>query len=115
MERVCFRLQVLPDRLAEYRDRHAAVWPEMLQALQATGWTNYSLFLGDDGLLIGYFETVSLDAALSGMESVDVNARWQAEMAQYFEGLGSERPDTGFARLGEIFHLEHQLERPRQT
>ncbi|HEV7147882.1 MAG TPA: L-rhamnose mutarotase [Pedococcus sp.] len=115
MERVCFRLQVRPDRLAEYRKRHAAVWPEMLQALLASGWTNYSLFLGDDGLLIGYFETASLDTALRAMESTDVNARWQAEMAQYFEGLGSERPDTGFTRLGEIFHLEDQLEGPRRS
>ena len=33
MERVCFQLQVRPDRLEEYKARHAAVWPEMLHAL----------------------------------------------------------------------------------
>ena len=33
MERVCFQLQVRADRLDEYRERHAAVWPEMLAAL----------------------------------------------------------------------------------
>ena len=43
--------------------RHAAVWPDMLRALHETGWHNYSLFLRDDGLLIGYFETPDLDAA----------------------------------------------------
>ena len=46
MERVCFRLQVKADRLEEYRGRHQAVWPEMLEALTASGWQNYSLFLG---------------------------------------------------------------------
>ena len=56
-ERVCFQLQVKPDRIDEYRERHAAVWPDMLEALKATGWNNYSLFLRDDGLLIGYVET----------------------------------------------------------
>src|SRR5947208_1578533 len=95
MQRVCFQLQVRPDRMTDYAARHAAVWPEMLQALAATGWHNYSLFLGEGGLLVGYFETPDLDAALSGMGATEVNARWQAEMAEFFEGLdGEARPDN---------------------
>ena len=39
MERVCFQLRVRADRLDEYRERHRAVWPEMLAALSAAGWT----------------------------------------------------------------------------
>ena len=39
------------------------------------------------------------------MEETDVNARWQAEMAEFFELPSGERPDTGFTRLQEIFHL----------
>ena len=65
--RVCFQLQVRPDRIDEYRARHAAVWPDMLQALADTGWHNYSLFLRDDGLLIGYVETPSIAEAQAGM------------------------------------------------
>ena len=41
MERVCFQLQVKPERLAEYRARHAHVCPEILAALARTGWHNY--------------------------------------------------------------------------
>jgi L-rhamnose mutarotase len=110
MERVCFQLQVRPDRVEEYAERHRAVWPEMLEALAATGWTNYSLFLRDDGLLIGYLETPSIDDAVAGMEATEVNARWQAEMAELFVDLGDARPDTGFLRLTEVFHLEDQLD-----
>lgn len=109
MERVCFQLQVKRDRLEEYAARHAAVWPEMLRALASTGWHNYSLFLREDGLLIGYFETPNLQAALEEMERTEVNRRWQADMAPYFSDLGDARPDTGFRRLAEIFHLEDQL------
>jgi L-rhamnose mutarotase len=109
MQRVCFQLQVRSDRLEEYKARHAAVWPEMLRALADNGWHNYSLFLRPDGLLIGYFETPSLDRATAGMNATDVNARWQAEMAGFFEDLGDARPDTGFLRLEEVFHLEDQL------
>ena len=105
MERACFLLRVRPDRLEEYRERHAAVWPEMLDALRETGWRNYSLFLGDDGLLVGYLETEDFAAAQAGMEAMDVNARWQASMAEFFELPGGARPDTGFTRLEEVFHL----------
>ncbi len=111
MRRVCFQLQVRPDRLEEYRARHAAVWPEMLQALHETGWHNYSLFLREDGLLVGYFETPDLDAAREGMAATDVNARWQAEMAELFTELDGRTPDQGFLVLDEVFHLEDQLER----
>jgi len=110
MQRVCFQLQVKPDRIEEYKARHAAVWPDLLKALAATGWHNYSLFLRADGLLIGYFETPSLQAARAGMSETGVNARWQAEMAEFFAGLADGRPDTRFLQLEEIFHLEDQLD-----
>jgi L-rhamnose mutarotase len=105
VERVCFLLRVRPDRLEEYKARHRAVWPEMQEALRATGWGNYSLFLADDGLLVGYLETEDFEAARAGMEATEVNARWQAEMAEFFELPGDQRPDTGFRRLQEVFHL----------
>jgi len=106
MERVCFLLKVKGDRLEEYKHRHEAVWPEMLQALRETGWRNYSLFLRDDGLLVGYFETPDYAKALEGMAGREVNERWQREMAGFFENLGGRRPDEGFLRLQEVFHLE---------
>ena len=66
MERVCWTMRVRPERLEEYKAAHRAVWPEMLEALSATGWTNYSLFLTEDGLLIGYLETDDFEAAMAG-------------------------------------------------
>ena len=112
MPRYCFQLQVKPDRIAEYRERHAAVWPEMLRALAETGWHNYSLFLRPDGLLIGYVESPDLAAAQAAMDDTEVNQRWQAEMAEFFEALDAQpyvRPDQGFILLEEVFHLEDQL------
>src|SRR5205809_300178 len=79
MQRICFVLQVKPDLLAEYRERHANVWPEMRDALSAAGWHNYSLFLRDDGMLIGYVETADFQKALQAMASTEVNTRWQRE------------------------------------
>lgn len=108
MPRYCFQLQVRPERMAEYRERHRAVWPEMLAALRDTGWRNYSLFLRGDGLLIGYVEADDLAAAQAGMAATVVNTRWQTEMAPFFLDL-DRRPDEGFLLLEEVFHLEDQL------
>src|SRR3954464_3607191 len=99
MERGCFQVRVRADRIDEYRERHQAVWPEMLAALSSAGWTNYSLFLAPDGLLIGYLETKDFEAAEKAMAETDVNARWQAEMEQFFDG------PLAFDRLEEVFHL----------
>jgi L-rhamnose mutarotase len=90
----------------EYRTRHAAVWPEMRDALADAGWRNYSIFLTDAGEVIGYVECDDFAAILAAMEATDVNARWQAEMAPFFEGLDGRRADEGMQVVPEIFHLD---------
>jgi L-rhamnose mutarotase len=104
VQRVCFILKVKRERLAEYRERHAEVWPEMREALSAAGWHNYSLFCTEEGMVVGYLETEDFDRAREEMAGTEVNDRWQAEMAPFFENLPG-RPDEGMAPLTEIFHL----------
>lgn len=106
MKRVGFILKVKEELIEEYKRRHKQVWPEMLDALRRTGWHNYSLFMRDDGLLFGYFETPdSFQAALDGMSDEEVNERWQAEMARFFEGTGGHA-DEMMQELMEVFHLD---------
>jgi L-rhamnose mutarotase len=106
VERVCFLARIHPELIDEYRERHQAVWPEMQEALRATGWGNYSLFLADDGTLIGYLETPDYAKAQQDMAATEVNARWQAEMGKYFAAIGDLRPDESFIRIPEAFHLD---------
>ena len=106
MKRICFLLQVSRDKLEEYKRRHQQVWPEMLQALRETGWHNYSLYLRDDGLLVGYFETPDFDAALKGMAAREVNERWQRYMLDFFEGVPGRPADQQLLVLEEVFHLD---------
>lgn len=104
--RVCFILQVRPDRAEEYRARHATVWPEMLAALRRAGWRNYSIFLRDDGTLVGYLECDDFTACLAAMQETEINARWQAEMAPFFANHPGIAPDAAMSPLTEIFHLD---------
>lgn len=105
VQRVCFTLQIDRARLHEYRARHEAVWPELRAALSEAGWQNYSLFLRDDGLVIGYLECEDFEAAVSAMQSKPVNERWQAEMREFFVDLSGAAPDTAARPLPEVFHL----------
>jgi len=112
MTRICFQLQVKPGHLDAYREAHAAVWPEMLEALEETGWRNYSIFAREDGLVIGYFETDNLQASLDGMSRTEVNSRWQTAMADHFVDLDVPA-DQAFVYLPEVFNLDDQLHTAR--
>src|SRR5438552_17554894 len=99
MKRVGFILKVKESRLEEYKQHHKAVWPDMLQALREAGWHNYTLFVRDDGLLFGYFETPeSLQVAQAKMAEREVNTRWQEFMAPFFESPNNSRPDEMFVQ-----------------
>jgi len=105
MNRVGFQFKVRGDRLAEYKEHHKSVWPEMLDALRETGWHNYTLFLRPDGLIFGYFETdADLAAAQAAMAEKEVNTRWQEFMSGFMDA--SARPDETFVELEEYFHLD---------
>jgi L-rhamnose mutarotase len=76
MKRVCIMLKVKDSMLAEYKADHKAVWPEMLRALTKTGWHHYSLYMRNDGLLVGYLETPNFEAAVTNMQTEPINATW---------------------------------------
>ena len=104
MERIGFTMRLLPGQEAEYRRRHAAVWPEMLDALRAAGARDYSIFINGD-VLFAYLEVEDFAAFRAFMAAAPVNDRWQADMASLIDPLTD--PATGFhQRLEEIFHLD---------
>jgi len=105
MKRIGFQFKVRPDRLAEYREHHKNVWPEMLDALHATGWHNYTLFMREDGLIFGYFESEQdLATAQAKMAAREINTRWQEFMSSFIDA--DARPDDTFLELEEYFHLD---------
>lgn len=105
MQRVCFVLQVKPERLEEYKERHRTVWPEMREALSRAGWRNYSLFLRDDGMLVGYLETDDFAGARGRMSQEPINAVWQESMKGFFVDAAGRRADEQMRPLEEVFHL----------
>jgi len=103
-ERIGFSMRLLPGSEAEYRRRHAAVWPDLLADLRSAGARNYSIFLRSDDLF-AYLEVDDFTAFTEAMATSEANARWQEQMAALIDPLTD--PATGFhRRLDEVFHLE---------
>ncbi len=101
-ERTGFVLHVRPDKIDEYVEAHANVWPEMRHALSSAGIRNYTIFrAGTD--VFGYFEADDLAAAERYLAVQEVCGRWQDRMAGLLEG---RVPDGGPPALEQIFRLE---------
>jgi L-rhamnose mutarotase len=107
MKRIGLLLKVKTDKIEEYKKYHENVWPEMREALSRQGWHNYSLFMHEDGLLFGYFETPEdFETALTGMAQEPINEQWQNFMAPYFESTDGRHGDKMMVELTEVFHLD---------
>ncbi len=109
VQRICFQLQVKPDRIAEYVERHREVWPDMLAAIRDAGRRNYSLYLREDGLLIGYYETDDDALSAAALAADPRTAEWEATSTDLFVSLSGDRADQSAVQLREVFHLEDQL------
>ena len=105
MQRACFLLKVKKERLQDYLKAHETVWPEIREALQQAGLRNYSMFHGPDGLLVGYLEGENIQESLRQVGETDVNTRWQARMAEFFESGSGDMQKGGLQWLPQYFYL----------
>ena len=105
MERKCFLLQVKADRLDDYLAGHQ-VWEEMLDAMREVGLRNYSLFWRADGMVVGYLEGEDILGSLRALGETDVNARWQAGMAEFFDSGSGDLEKGGIEWLEQYFHMD---------
>lgn len=107
VRRVSSIIRLRPEKAAEYRALHEAVWPEVLEKLRASGITNYSIFLRD-GLLISYLEFTGDDyeAAMRSIASDEATKEWWRLTDPCQEPFDSVTENEWWAGAEEIFHLD---------
>ncbi|MFC6322987.1 L-rhamnose mutarotase [Companilactobacillus baiquanensis] len=104
MKRIAQIMYLNKDKYQEYQTRHENLWPEMKQALQAHGATNYSIFLNkDNGELFAYLE-VPDEKRYNEIAKTDVCKKWWHYMAPLMTTNEDESPKT--LDLEELFHLK---------
>jgi L-rhamnose mutarotase len=103
-KRGLFGLVVAPGRIPEYEALHANPWPDMIAALDAAGFRNYTGFRrGNHVVYYGEF-VPDLETAMTRMNDFEVNARWGAA----FEGIITTITDEDgrFITAREVFHQD---------
>ncbi len=102
-ERYVFRMRLNAGMAAEYRRRHDAIWPELVNLLRDAGVSDYSIHLDEEtGLLIG----VMIRADTHTMEELPdhpVMQKWWAHMADIME-TGPDNAPVARA-LPRLFHM----------
>lgn len=100
-------IRLRPEKEAEYRELHAAAWPEVLDRLAAKGISNYSIFLRD-GLLLSYLEYSGDDYAadMAELSQDEVTRRWWSMTDPCQQRLDTADPGQWWAPAQEIFHLD---------
>ena len=98
-------LRVRPERLAEYKTYHAAVWPDVLATISRCSIRNYSIYLRD-GVLFSYFEYHGDDFAadMKRMAADPATQRWWAIMEPMQEPYPDRGPGEWWSRMEEVFH-----------
>jgi L-rhamnose mutarotase len=105
VERVAFRLRVKPERLAEYKQLHQDVWPELLDDMRAASIRNYSIF-ADGSELFGYLECDDWSAAAEALSRSDANRRWQELMRDYLATPVDPDAPEPLRMLEEVFRMD---------
>jgi L-rhamnose mutarotase len=98
---------VKPDKVAEYKRYHAAVWPGVLDTITQCNIRNYTIF-EKDCMLFAYFEYVGEDYAadMAKMASDPETQRWWDVMMPMQQPVLTRSEGEWWATMDEAFHLD---------
>lgn len=104
LETVAFRMKLFPGKADEYRRRHDAIWPELVDALHAAGVSDYRIFLDEETLCLFAILKRRRDHTMDGLPQTDVVRRWWATMADIMETNPDHSPVE--QALAPMFYME---------
>ena len=103
MQRVAFTMKLFPGNKEMYRQRHDAIWPELVQLLKDTGISEYSIFLDENtNTLFGVLQVVD-KKAMDALPQQPVMQKWWAYMSDLMETNEDGSPVS--IPLQEVFYL----------
>jgi L-rhamnose mutarotase len=100
-------IKVRPERLAEYKKIHAAVWPAVLKMIKDCNIRNYSIYF-KDGYLFSYFEYTGTDfkADMAKMAADPTTKKWWKVTEPMQQPLPTRKKGEWWAGMEEVFHTD---------
>ena len=100
---------VSPEKIAEYKELHAAVWPGVLAKIAECNIRNYTIFLREpENLLFATFEYHGDDweADAAKMAADEETQRWWAVCMPCQQPLDTRNDGEWWAEMEEVFHVD---------
>ena len=100
-------IKVRSEKLEEYKELHAAVWPGVLDMIRECNMRNYSIYY-KDGYLFAYFEYVGDDyeADMAKMAADPLTQEWWELCEPCQEPLETRAEGEWWAEMEEVFHTD---------
>ena len=107
MRRFGQRIGLHPNRIKDYEQLHADVWPEVLDRIRRSNIRNYSIFR-DGTSMFAYFEYVGDDFAadMAAMAADPATQRWWALTDAMQDPLPDRDAGSWWKTIPEIFHTD---------
>ena len=107
MKRYGMMIRARPEKLDEYRELHAAVWPDVLDMIAECNIRNFSIY-HKDRWLFSYFEYVGddFDADMAKMAADPTTQRWWDICKPCQEPIATRSEGEWWADMEEVFHCE---------
>lgn len=112
VKRFGMTIRLQPEKLEEYKQLHAAVWPKVLDMISDCNIRNYSIYLGtmDDGnpYLFSYFEYTGtdFDADMAKMAADPTTQEWWAVCKPCQIPIEHKKKGEWWADMEEVFHTD---------
>ena len=109
MKRYGSVIGIRPEKIAEYKALHAAVWPAVLAQIQRSQIRNYTIYLREpENLLFGHFEYHGTDfeADMARMAADPQTQAWWAVCSPCQVPLDSRQSGEHWATMLEVFHCD---------
>jgi L-rhamnose mutarotase len=104
MERVAFKMKLMPGFKEEYKKRHQAIWPELKDLLEQAGIHDYSIFLDEQSHSLFAVQKVAGQSGSQDLGKNPVVRKWWAYMADIMETNPDQSPVS--VPLEEVFHMD---------
>ena len=104
MQRHAFTMKLRPGFEAEYKRRHDAIWPELVEALRAAGVSDYSIFLDGETLTLFAVQKLADGHTADDLPGREIVRRWWSRMADIMEANPDDSPVV--TPLTEVFHMD---------
>ena len=100
-------IRVKSKKIAEYKELHAAVWPDNLKKTTECNIRNYSIYLIDN-TLFSYFEYIgdNFDADMAKMAADPTTQKWWDVCKPCQQPIKTREEGEWWANMEEVFHQD---------